>query len=103
MEYMAPEQCRRKSLDGRADLYSLGVILYEWLARVRPLRVRGGNVAEFIGQVETAAPDPLNDFRPDLPPRVVSLVHDLLDKSAERRPDAASVASRCDEILKTLD
>jgi serine/threonine-protein kinase len=82
--YMSPEQLRDESLDGRSDLYSLGVCLFELLAGRRPLPAhRGRSVME---AVLYDPPVPLEQLRPDLPPRLVALVTRLLAKDRKARP-----------------
>jgi hypothetical protein len=63
--YMAPEQARGERLEGSADVYALGVVLYESLAGVNP--VRGNNPAETARRVGLRLP-PLGRVRRDLPP-----------------------------------
>jgi len=71
--YMAPEQCAgRKDLDHRADIYSLGVILYEALAGRVPFDADSYN-ALIVAVVTSDAP-PLASLRGDVPPRVVAVV-----------------------------
>jgi hypothetical protein len=97
--YLAPEQIQaRKDVDVRADLYSLGCMLHEWLAGKRPFE--GGSVVEILaGHIKHAAPD-LAAARPGLDPRTVALVADLMQKDREKRPaDAAAIERRLDEIL----
>ena len=83
-DYMAPEQARgAQSVDARADLWSVGVLLYEMLAGVRPFR--GVGPAAVIVAVAVEQPPPLATLRPDLPPAWTELVHRCLAKSPDAR------------------
>ena len=100
--YMAPEQAAGKRLDGRADLYALGVIGYEWLTGTRPLRPRGETFREIAKDLATREPPPITKFRPGLDSRVAALVMSLMKKSPRRRPgSAAEVAAMCEELADT--
>jgi hypothetical protein len=65
LAYMAPEQARGERLEGSADVYALGVVLFEALTGVNP--VRGNNPAETARRVGMRLP-PLGRVRRDLPP-----------------------------------
>ncbi len=83
-DYMAPEQARgAQSVDARADLWSVGVLLYEMLAGVRPFR--GNGPAAVIVAVATETPTPLATHRPDLPAAWCALVHRCLARSPDQR------------------
>lgn len=85
--YLAPEQTRTMDVDARADLYALGVVLFEMLAgrlpfeRQTPLGYMQAHAAEVPPQVHEVAEG--------VPPSLSLLVDRLLDKEPERRPPDA--------------
>ena len=89
--YAAPEQWHLagKYLDGRADLYSLGVTLYRMLAGNMPLGEV--EIGEWIERVRTTAAPPLRSIRPDVPEALERLTADLLAADRDRRPASAVV------------
>jgi eukaryotic-like serine/threonine-protein kinase len=94
-EYMAPEQARGEDVDVRADLYTLGVILYEMLAGTSPFRHE-----EFV----VVLTKKLTEDPPPLPAHVSAATRELVLKLLERTPSqrpqsAAEVVSRIDGIL----
>ncbi|MEM6797859.1 MAG: hypothetical protein AAF725_28075, partial [Acidobacteriota bacterium] len=99
---MAPEQARGEPVDHRADLFALGTLLFELLSGERPFR-RGTALATLHAICE-AEPPALEALAPDLPPDLVELVGEMLEKDPERRiGEAAEVARRLRRILRTLD
>jgi serine/threonine protein kinase len=80
-KYLSPEQVRGKRLDGRADLYSLGLVLYECLAGRVPFL--GQNDADTALARLQRDPTDLTRLRPTLPNGLAELIHKLL----ARRPD----------------
>jgi len=62
--YMAPELIEGKGLDGRSDLFSLGVVFYEMLARRQPFN--GKTPLEVAGSIVSESPAPVSQFRKDL-------------------------------------
>jgi len=90
--YMAPEQVRAKPVDGRSDLYSLGVTLFEMVTNRRPLT--GDNAyATMEAQVNQPPPSPAL-FNPALPPELCAAVLKALEKNPARRFQSAIEFSR---------
>ena len=63
--YMAPEQITGREVDHRADLYSLGAVMYELLTGFRPFRA--DNLSKLLHQIVYATPPPIHTYRDDLP------------------------------------
>ncbi len=86
--YMSPEQIDGGSLDGRTDLYALGMVGWEMLSGERPWM--GESLYSVIYRQKHDLPTPLDVIRPDVPPRLQFLIEGLLPKRAEHRwPSAA--------------
>lgn len=87
VEYMAPEQLRGGPADPRSDIFSLGVILYEMSAGVRPFR--GAGAADQISAVLRDEPSPILSLRPDLSSDLARLITRCLEKDPEKRLQSA--------------
>jgi eukaryotic-like serine/threonine-protein kinase len=95
--YMSPEQALGQRVDGRADLYSLGVMLYEMIKGELPFQAE--LASQVLARQLTEAPPPLP---PDTPAPLASLVLNLMEKSADKRPaTAADVIKRLDALSVT--
>ena len=82
-EYMAPEIIMGEPFDGRADQYSLAVMVYELLAGRRPFE--GANATALIVQQSTQPPPPLRDLAPHVPEGLARVIHQALEKQPSRR------------------
>jgi len=81
--YMAPEQCEGAPIDGRADVYSLGIVLYELLTGRPPFEV--STITEAIRAHTRTAPPPPRTLTPDLPSQVEQAVLTALAKAPDDR------------------
>jgi serine/threonine-protein kinase len=88
--YMSPEQTRGQTVDHRTDLWSLGVVLYEMLAGVRPFSA-DSDEAVLYG-IRHDPPRSLDETCPGLPQHVLRVVERCLQKDpADRYPDASAL------------
>jgi serine/threonine protein kinase len=83
-EYMSPEQIRDPStVDGRADLWAIGVILYEMLTGQMPFQ--GTHQVEIIAKVMSSSPRPAREVNPQLPPQVDALFEKIFARNIDAR------------------
>lgn len=89
--FMSPEQLAGKKVDGRSDLYSLGVMLFQLLTGVLPFR--GDSMAELMFKIANEDAADVRVIRPELPETLASIVALMLHKRPELRyQDGAQVA-----------
>jgi eukaryotic-like serine/threonine-protein kinase len=99
--YISPEQLRFEEPDRRADLFALGVVLFELLTGQRLYRSHEGT--EGARRILSEPPPDLADYRDDAEPELVALMFELLAKDREARPQTAKlVARRLDAILANV-
>lgn len=91
LAYMAPERLRGKIVDCRSDIWSLGVLLYELLARKQPFR--GDGTATLLNAILNSEPEPV----PELPPALQGILNRTLEKDPARRYQS------CEELLRDLE
>jgi len=92
LAYMAPEVLQQKPLDGRADLFSLGLVFYEMLGGKQPFLT--DSFAGTLGRVLHTEPPPLSEVNRTLPASVADLVTKLLRKDpAARYANANALAA----------
>lgn len=83
VSYMSPEQSRGKQTDERTDIWSLGVVLYEMLARKLPFS--GETIADTIAAILTIEPPLLVYYFPDVPAELQRIVSKTLRKNCDER------------------
>ena len=92
-EYFSPEMAVGKSgseLDGRSDLYSLGVVLYQMLSGELPFEPKSGALDALLAHL-LIPPKPISGLRPDLPEELGRLVARMLEKKPESRPASSRI------------
>jgi hypothetical protein len=102
-EYMAPEQAMGETVDGRADLYSLGVLAFEMLTGSRPFE--HANAATLLAMQITAPVPKMAIHAPEanVPPEVEAIIDRLLEKDVARRfADGKEVAAAVSQVMLDL-
>ncbi len=95
--YMAPEQIyAEKDIDGRADVWALGVILYECLTGTKPFD--GESFGQVFRKVTHGEVRPLAEVAPTVPPAMTSLVMSMLSIDRNVRPTSANVHDALEEL-----
>ena len=96
--FMSPEQLAGKKVDGRSDLYSLGVMLFQMLAGVLPFR--GDSMAELMYKIANEEAPDVRIVRPELPELLSHVVAKALSKRPETRyQDGGQLASDLRDAL----
>ena len=99
--YSSPEQCNGDELGPASDLYSLGVVLYELLARELPFEAP--TPLALFSKILSQPPPSLRERRPDLPPSLVAVVERLLAKDPADRPlSADALIAELEAVLRGL-
>jgi tetratricopeptide (TPR) repeat protein/archaellum biogenesis ATPase FlaH len=98
VSYMPPEQAMGGKVTAKADLYSLGAMLYEMVTG-RPPFV-GDDSVSIIGQHINTPPVSPAWHRADLPPALDTLIMQLLEKDPDKRPESASVVLQALEAIQ---
>jgi serine/threonine protein kinase len=84
--YMSPERIQNQTYDGRSDVYSLGIMLYEMLCGRLPFESQAGSVWSIIEMHLRKKPQPPREVNPAIPEEVEALILQSLEKDPERRP-----------------
>ena len=94
--FMAPEQASEdhRSLDSRADIFSLGCIIYQMLSG--KMAFAGDTYAKVLMSIMSSEPRPLRSLNPSIPPAVEAVVHRALAKDREERFQTAA------ELVRTF-
>jgi tRNA A-37 threonylcarbamoyl transferase component Bud32/HAMP domain-containing protein len=100
--YMAPEQALGSKVDGRADLFSAGVVLYELLTGHRPFEA--DNMVTLVMRIAKEEPKPMTHWRKDLPASLRRIVECCLQKAPENRyATGRELADALAKVWRELD
>ena len=113
--YMSPEQVRSlKSIDARADIWALGVILYQLVSDARPFQEE--SLGALFVQIGAEPPVPIRDHVPDIPDELEAVIYRCLEKAPANRFQTVAELARAlapfasdgarlsiERILRTLD
>lgn len=101
LAYVSPEALGELAVDERADLWSLGVILFEMLSGERPFR--GHSMSAVLSAILHQPPPLVAELRPEVPPALEELLQRLLRKDpAKRVPSARQVGAELEAIAREL-
>ena len=98
--YMAPERLRQGSYDGRSDVYSVGVMLYQMLTGRPPFESPSQSYLEIVLGHLNQAPLPLRERRPSIPESVSQVVMHTLEKDPQSRPTARQLLTDLVRVVR---
>jgi eukaryotic-like serine/threonine-protein kinase len=97
--YMSPEQVLGKSVDGRSDLFSLGIILYEMATGERPFGIANKNIATVLSEIVNSEPPDPSVTNPEIDPALSQVIVKCLNKAPDQRfqtgKELAEALRRC--------
>ena len=99
LAYISPERLQGLVATPAADIWAVGVVLFEALAGEHPFW--GGDLVETSRRIQAGAPD-LATLRPDLPDHIIRVVAGALSVNPQRRPSAATLADELRSVPKRL-
>jgi serine/threonine protein kinase len=100
-EYLSPEQCEGKIVDGRSDIYSLGVTLYELLTGKTPYEA--DTPVSMLMKIVKGDFPPISEIKPDVPPAIRKIVEKMMQTDPNKRYGSmAEVIKDFNEYEKSL-
>ena len=103
--YMSPEQLAGKKVDGRTDMFSLGVTLYQMLSGELPFQ--GDSIANLMYNIANELHPDIRRYRADLPNCVKNLINKSLQKESSERfqsgIEMATAMKRCQEHIREME
>ena len=101
-QYMSPEQTQGQKLDGRSDLFSAGIMLYQMLTGKRPFQ--GDTLVAVAMKITKDAPEPIEKLRPEVPASLRRVVDRCMAKAPEKRyQNGGELAAALVKVLAEID
>ena len=101
-QYMSPEQTQGHKLDGRSDLFSAGIMLYQMLTGKRPFQ--GDTLVAVAMKITKDAPEPIEKLRPEVPASLRRVVDRCMAKAPEKRFQTGDeLAAALAKVLAEID
>lgn len=92
--FMSPEQARGGKIDHRTDIFSMGAVLYRMVCGQLPFH--GESLMDLLMALGSKDPTPVLELNPKVPPKLADLIHKMLEKNPDNRPQ------RADEVAAAL-
>lgn len=101
-QYMSPEQTMGQKIDGRSDLFSVGVVLYQLLTGLRPFDA--DSIVALMLKIAKEEPTPIEKLRNDVPPALRRVVERCLSKQPDRRyQNGAELTEALIKVIREID
>lgn len=100
VSHMSPEQAMGHDVDGKADVFSFGVVLYEMATGFSPFM--GPTPQATLARLLNQAPKPVNELNPTTPMALEQLINRCLEKDPNRRPTAKEVTAELKRVQSSL-
>ena len=101
-QYMSPEQTLGQKIDGRSDLFSVGVVLYQLLTGLRPFDA--DSIVALMLKIAKDEPTPIVKLRNDVPPSLRRVVERCLSKQPDRRyQNGLELANALIQVIREID
>ncbi len=100
--YMSPEQVSGKKVDGRSDIFSLGVVLFELLTGEKPFT--GEDITSLMFKIAKEPHPSPREINPKIPPVIEKIIDKALEKELEKRYQrAAQMAGHLKQVIARMD
>jgi len=100
--YMSPEQVNGKKVDGRSDIFSLGIVMYEMLTGQKPFSSH--DVTSLLYQISHEAPVSAREINPKVPPVVERILDKAMTKDVNQRYQTAGIiAEHLRKVVERID
>jgi serine/threonine protein kinase len=101
-EYMSPERLRNKPYDGKADVYSVGIMMYQMLTGRLPFESPDNDFVAVMWMQVNDPPPPMRNYNPMVPTEIERVVMHALEKDPAKRPTADEMAQELLAAMREL-